>query len=50
MALGHIVLLSLAAFCGGFTQGLTGFGSTDAAEGIHSQRTRNAFGRQIKEN
>ena len=29
---------------------LTGFGSTNAAEGIHSQRTRNAFGRQIKEN
>jgi uncharacterized membrane protein YfcA len=28
MALGHIVLLSLAAFCGGFIQGLTGFGST----------------------
>ena len=28
MALAHIVVLSLAAFCGGFTQGLTGFGST----------------------
>ena len=28
MATAHLVTLSLAAFLGGFTQGLTGFGST----------------------